>query len=277
MVAIALEALVDSPAPRVGITITGLGLTDSVVTVWRTCEGERDPVQGYRRTVQNDSTYLVDFFAPLERPVTYEVEVVSGADGPSRTISAPVTVPSTTGWLMDALVPGTAVPIVRERSNEDIYLRSPALSEMEYQAGMSVFDIMGSPKRMALFGQRMAESGLDASVGVRSAVENARLKKLLMSSAHLVFRPLPAWGDLQLAGTLYLGTPVIRQTPVNVLTGGKLTWWDIKSDVVAAPAVKVLTATFSYGDVDMMMDSYQQKQDLMAGKTYLDDLKNPIG
>lgn len=276
MVAIALEALLDAPCPRVGITITNLGLSDSVVTVWRTSDGVRDPVQGYRRTSQNDATYLVDYFVPLERPVTYEVEVVSGADGPSRTTSAPITVTSATGWLMDPLVPETAVAVVGEKK-QDIYLRTPALSEMEYRADMSVFDIMGSSKRMALFGQRMAETGLDTSLAVQSATENAKLKKLLMSTAHLVFRPLPAWGDLQLAGTLYLGAPIVRQTPVNVMTGGKTTWWDIKSDVVAAPTVKVLAATFSYGDVEMMMDSYQQKQDLMAGKTYLDDLKNPIG
>lgn len=277
MVAIALEVLTDAPCPRVGITVTGLGLGDSIVTVWQTHgEAERVPVQGHRRLLLNDSTYLVDYFAPLERPVTYEVEVVSGADGPSRTISAPITVPSTTGWLMDALVPETAVPVVGE-SKSGIYLRSPALQELEYKANMSVFDIMGSSKRMALFGQRMAETGIDTSLAVQSATENAKLKKLLMSTAHLVFRPLPSWGDLQLAGTLYLGTPVVRQTPLNTMTGGKTTWWDLKSDVVAAPTVKVLAATFSYGDVDMMMDTYQQKQDLMVGKTYLDDLKNPLG
>lgn len=278
MPAITLEVLTDAPCPRVGITLTGLGLQDSVVTVWQLHGTERTPVQGHRRVLLTDSTYLVDYFAPLERPVTYEVEVVTGADGPSRTTSAAVTVPSATGWLMDPLIPETAVPVVGKRTTDsDIYLRSPALAEMEYKSEMSIFSIMGSSKRMALFGQRMAESGLDTSLGVRSATENAKLKKLLMSTAHLVFRPLPEWGDLQLAGTLYLGAPVVRQTPVNVLTGGKITWWDIKSDVVAAPTVRVLAATFSYGDVDMMMDSYQQKQDLMAGKTYLDDLKNPLG
>lgn len=268
----------DAPCDRAGITITGLGIGDSVVTVWQSADGERNPVPGYRRVTMNDASYLVDFFIPLGRPVTYEVEVISGPAGPSRTTSAPITVNAVTGWLMDALIPQTAVPVLGERRDDgDIYLRAPALSALEYQADVSIFKIMGSNKPMALFGQRMAEMGLDTSVGIRSAEENARLKKLLTSTAQLVFRPLPAWGELGLSGTLHLANAVARQTPVNVLQGGNLTWWDLKSDVVAAPAIKVLTATFTYGDVAILMSTYQQKQTLMAGKSYLDDLKNPLG
>jgi hypothetical protein len=140
-----------------------------------------------------------------------------------------------------------------------------------------MFKIMGSRKPMALFGQRMAAQGIDTSVGVRSIEENAALQALLDSTAQLVFRPLPEWGDLGLEGTLYLANASYRRTPVNVLIGGKLTWWDLVSDVVEAPRIKVLTGAYTYGDVAILMATYQQKQDLMAGKTYLDDLKNPIG
>ena len=278
MVAVTVEALMGAPCDRAGITITGLGIGNSVVTVWQLADGARNPVPGYRRVVMNDATYLTDFYCPLGRDVRYEVEVLSGPLGASRTTSAPVVLPSVTGWLQDALVPQTAVQVVAQPdSNGDIYLRSPALSAFEYKADVSIFNIMGSDKPMALIGQRLAEMGLDTSLGVRSAEENARIKRLLKSSAQLVFRPLPSWGDLALDGTMHLANATARQVPVNVTMGGKLTWWDITSDVVAAPAIKVLTATFTYGDVEILMSTYQQKQDLMAGKTYLDDLKNPIG
>ena len=278
MVAISAEALTDGPCPRAGVTITGLGTGDSVVTVWRTADEERYPVRGARRIKLIDSAFITDWDAPLERLVTYEVEVLSSDTGASRTTSEPVTIPSLTGWLMDPLIPQTAVPVVGERRDDgDIYLRGNALADLEYEADISIFKVMGSDKPMALFGQRMAERGLDTSLGTRSATENTRLKKLLKSTGQLLFKPLPAWGALDLPGTMFLGNAVARQQPVNVLMGGNLTWWDMKSDVVAAPAIKVLTATFTYGDVKMMFSTYQQKQDLLAGQTYLDDLKHPIG
>lgn len=278
MVAVIAEAIMDAPCDRAGLTITDLGIGNSVVTVWRTADGERMPVRGARRVVMNDASYVVDWDVALGRPVMYEVEVISGPSGASRTMVDSLTLPSVTGFLMDPLIPQTAVPVVATRESDgDIYLKSPALSELEYKANVQIFEIMGSDKPLALFGQRMAESGLDTSMGTRSAEQNARLEKLLKSTAQLCFRPLPGWGTRTLPGAMFLANPVARQLPVDVSWGGKLTWWDLKSDVVAAPTIKVLTATFSYGDVNILTSTYQQKQDRMAGLTYLDDLKNPIG
>ena len=276
-VGVALEALLSDPCPRVGVTITGLGTASaSVVSVWRVADGERNPVRGARRTSMTDSSYVVDFDAPLGRPVSYEVEVISGPSGASRVTSSAVTVNALTGWLMDPLVPQSAVPVVGDATDET-YLRSQALSELAYQADVQVFNIMGSSKPLALFGQRMAERGLDTSLSTRSAEQNARLENLLKSSAQLLFRPLPGWGTRTLPGSLFLANATATQLPVDVSWGGDLTRWDLKSDVVAAPTIKVLTASFSYGDVALLTSTYQQKQDRLAGKKYLDDLKNPLG
>lgn len=278
MVAVLAEAILDAPCPRVGLTITELGIGESVYTVWRSADGERNAVSGYRRITGNDATFITDYHAPVGRPVTYEIEVLSGPAGASRTQSNTVTLDTGgEGYLMDPLVPQTCVPVVGERDdNDDIVLRGPALSALEYHANISIFNIMGSDKPMALFGQRMAEMGLDTSLGTRSAEQNARLKRLLKSTGQLLFRPSPAWG-LDLSGSMFIANAVATQLPINTLMGGQITWWDIKSDVVQQPTIKVLTATFTYGDVALLMSTYQQKQDLMAGKTYLEDLKNPIG
>lgn len=277
MVAIFAEPVLGTP-DGAGVTITGLGVGASVVTIWRTAGNNRKAVQGERRVVMNDAGYVVDHFAPLGRPVTYEVEVLSGPGGPARATAGPVVVPATTGWLSDALVPQNSVPLVGQRfSNSDVYLRGEAMAQLEYQAGISMYQVMGSSEPMALFGQRLAAAGVDTSVGTRSAEQNARLQDLLRSTAQLVFRPLPEWGDLGLEGTMYLANATARRIDVNKRMGGDLTWWELKSDQVAAPAIRVLTGTFTYGDVEIMMSTYQQKQDLMAGKKYLDDLKNPLG
>lgn len=261
-----------------GITVTGLGVGESVLTLWRISGKTRKPVQGERRIVMNDAGYVVDHFAPLGRNVTYELEVLSGPLGPSRVTSAAVFVPSTTGWLSDALVPQNSVPLVGTRTdNNDIYLRGEALAALERSAEVSLYKIMGDSEPMALFGERMAAKGVDTSVGTRSAEENAKLEELLGSTAQLVFRPLPEWGDVGLQGTMYLANATYRRIDVNKRMGGNLTWWELQSDQVAAPTIRVLTGTFTYGDVELLMSTYQQKQDLMAGKTYLDDLKNPLG
>ncbi|MEO5317588.1 hypothetical protein PV761_03205 [Arthrobacter sp. CC3] len=279
MVAVLAEAILDAPCPRVGLTITELGIGESVYTVWRSADGERNAVSGYRRITGNDATFITDYHAPVGRPVTYEIEVLSGPAGASRTQSNTVTLDTGgEGYLMDPLVPQTCVPVVGKRDkNDDLYLRGSALAALEYNAEISIFKVMGSDKPMALFGQRMAEMNLDTSIGTRSAEQNTRLKKLLKSTGQLLFRPSPEWGQLDLPGAMFIGNAQATQVPVNVLMGGEITWWDMKSDVVQQPTIKVLTATFTYGDVALLMSTYQQKQDLMAGKTYLEDLKNPIG
>jgi len=261
MVTVTVDALMGTP-DSAGVTITGLGVGESLLTVWRTADGIRKPVQGERRIVMNDAGYVVDHFPPLGRNVTYEVEVLSGPLGPSRTTAAPVLVPSVTGWLSDALVPQNSVPLVGAPwSNRDIYLRGEAMAELEFQADISMYKVMGSNEPMALFGERMAANSVDTSVGIRSAEQNAKLHDLLRSTAQLVFRPLPEWGDLGLDGVMYLANATATRMDVNKRMGGELTWWELKSPQVAAPAIRVLTGTFTYGDVEIMMSTYQQKQD----------------
>lgn len=278
MVAVVAESLGEIPGPQAGITVTQLGVGDSVVTVWRLADDQRHPIPGQRRVHMNDAGFVTDYYVPTNRPVVYEVEVLSGPNGPARASSAPLTVVSGSGWLMDPLVPQSAIPVVGERrSDGDIYLRSQALSSLEYGANVSMFQIIGSDKPIALFGQRMAETGMDISVSTRSAEQNSRLKALLRSTASLHFRPLLEWGPVDIEGSMFLASAMVRQTPVNVMFGGKLTWWDLPTDTVQAPTIKVLTASFTYGDVALLMASYGQKQDLMGGKSYLDDLKNPLG
>lgn len=276
-VAVSAESLVGGPAPKAGVTVTGLGVGTSIVTVWRTVDEDRAAVRGARRIVMNDAGFVTDWDAPINRPVSYEVEVLSGPGGPVRKTAAAVTIDSATGWLMDPFVPQSAVPVVgNPQTNGDIYLRGQALAELEYGADVSMFNVMGSNKPIALFGERMAERGLDLALGTRSAVESKRLKDLLRSSSGFLFRPGPDLDGLLLDALMFIAAPSVSQVPVDTAWGGELTWWNFKADTVAAPTIKVLTATFTYGDVQLLTDTYQQKQDAMGGLTYLDDLKNPL-
>jgi len=276
MATITTETLLDAPCPRVGITVEGLGVGDSVVSVWRTADGERHPVRGARRTTIVDAGFITDYDAPLERPVTYELEVLSGPSGPDSATSEPVTVPSATAWLMDPLVPHSAVPVLGTKDSDgSAYFRSEAMAELEYAADASMITIMGSDAPMMLFGQVMKARGIPLAMSTRSAEQNVKLKRLLQSTAQFVFRPIPGHG-WDLPGTMHIGIPSKVELPVDVSMGGSLTRWDMRADTVQAPVLKVLTATYTWGDVAIMFATYQQKQDAVTG-TYLDDLKNPFG
>lgn len=282
--AVVAEPLWDGSGARAGVTITGLGLTPSTITLWRAYDDQREPVAGERRVVATDATYITDYHAPVGRPVKYEVEVLTGPEGAHRAYAAPVTVDTGgKGVVSDPLVPQSWVPLVGEKDKDSVYLRSPALQELERKTNSSIFTIMGNDKPMALFGQRLAESGVDTSVATRSAEQNAQLENLLKSTSYLLFRPSPSWG-LNLPGVMFILNPSYTQVDVNKMMGGDLTWWNLQSDVVGAPTIRVITATFTWGDVAIMHETWGQKQASIeesaaaAGQspTWLYDLKNPL-
>lgn len=277
VVAISAEALPGDPAPKAGVTVTGLGVGASLVNIWRTSDGERHSVRGGRRIVMNDAGFVADWDVPLGRATTYEIEVLSGPGGPVRKTSSPLTVESDTGWLMDPLVPQTAVEITRNAlPNGEPTFAASAMSKLDYVAETQVFKVLGSSRPMALFGERMAASGIDLSIVLHAAEENTRLRNLLKSTAQLLVRLPASWTDV-LPGSCFALFGTVSESPLDRAQGGSLSLWSLVGDTVAAPTIKVLTATFTYGDVQLLYATYQQKQDAMAGKTYLDDLKNPLG
>jgi len=276
MVAVSVEALLDAPCPRVGLTITGLGIGDSVVSVWRTADGERNPVRGARRMVAVDSDYLIDYDAPLGRPITYEVEVISGPSGADRVTSSSVTVNSDSAWIMDPLVPQSAVPITRRLTSAgEPTFAVEAMNKLDYAMDSQLFKILGSDKPMALFGQRAAATGVDLSMITDAAEQNTRLRSMFASSGVLLVRLPKSWAEF-IPGAWFALVASVSEQPRGASNGDPITSWSLSADTVAAPTLKVLTATFTYGDVALLFATYQQKQDATTG-SYLDDLKHPLG
>jgi hypothetical protein len=277
MVAVTVEAMVDAPCPRVGVTITGLGVGDSLVSLWRTADGVRSPVRGARRVIMNDATFVVDYDAPLGRPVAYELEVISGPAGASRTISESVQVDSDSAWIMDPLVPQSAVPISRRmtRAGKPVFMVS-AMREFEYKSNVQMFNVMGSDRPMVLMGQRAAAAGINLSLVADMAEQNTRIRNLFMQSPQVLVRVPKSVTDV-IEGSCFLAVALVGEESRKAHTGSELTTWTITGDTTQAPTIRVLTASFTYGDVAILTATYQQKQDAMAGKTYLDDLKNPLG
>lgn len=267
-----------SSSPRAMVTITSLGIGDSMVSVWRIAGGVRSPVRGARRVRMIDAAAVTDYDVPLGRRVTYEVEVISGPKGPSRTTSAALTINSDSAWIMDPLDPSTAVAIRRTLlpSGEPTF-EVEAMAAFEYAANVSLIQVMGADRPMALIGQRAAAAGVNLSMITDMAEQNTRLRNLFATSGSLLLRVPADWTEV-MEGAFFASIETVSEEPVGAGDSDPLTVWRLTANTVAAPVLKVLTVAFTYGDVGILFTTYQQKQDALAlGATYLDDAKNPFG
>lgn len=275
MPTISAEPVVAEPCPRVGVTVQGLAAGDQVVSVWRTSGRERVPVRGARAIPAVDSLYVEDFEAPLKRDLTYELEVLSGADAGVQGVATDAFLPATSGYIQDPLNPASAVPVHGEKAaNGEAYFRSETFSTMAYTAGVSTFQVQGDPRPVSIGGIRRAAAGIPIGLSTRAEAENVRLRDLVRDSVHLVIRPLPEWGDF-MPGTATYSAATVEEQPVDVAWGGSLTRWVTTADIVRPSSARVLIALWRYQDVAEIFATYDQKQAAATGLTYLDDLKNP--
>lgn len=273
------EVFTDAPCPRVGITLTGLDESGpSVVTVYRSSPGgKRRPVRGLREKIVYGSDYVIDYEAPLGRDVTYELEVVSGAEVPLR-LADTTFVDVAAGYIQDPLVPGSAVPILgkRRRDNSGVVLRGQAVTALEYGIGSSLVPILGSSEPVDLTGQRMVASGVDFSMLTRANEESTALRELLAKTAKILIRGLPHWQGLpDLAYTV----PRVTEMPGVDTSVGRITTWAITGNLSTPPSLSVLVPLWTYDDVEAirqgMTYSDVQAAAVAATATYLDDQRDP--
>jgi hypothetical protein len=149
------------------------------------------------------------------------------------------------------------------------------MRDFEYAAGVSMIDVMGSDRPMALIGRRSAAKGIDISLVTDMAEQNSKVRALFAQAGQVLVRVPPSVSDTMPAAC-FLAVATVSETSRKPHTGSEVTTWAIKGDTVQAPTLKVLTATFTYGDVALLFSTYQQKQDAATG-SYLDDLKHPFG
>lgn len=277
MLNITCEAVTDPPCPRVTVTVMGLPVTESVISIWRsTAGGERLPVRGARGVTVVDSFLANDFEAPLAQDVTYEVEVISGeASGASETDT--VFLPSECGYIQDPLNPSTAAPVYSaKRRKGAATLRAGSFSQFTYDASVSSFNVLGSSRPVVIGGARQAPSGIPLALFTEALEANERMRALVSDTAVLIIRPLPEWMmPLPASGTYSAAS--VTEEPKGAPRGDALTLWDLTVDSVRPSSARVVISLFTYQDVADMFDTYAQKQEQAGGGTYLDDQREPSG
>lgn len=270
----------EAPSDRVTVTISDLPATPQMVTIWRTADGERQAIRGYRKIEVVSSDTVDDFEAPMYRVLTYELEIVSGsafgATTPNATTTLDPGVPRY-GWIQDPLDPGSSIKLYGDIvTGGETTLMDEAIKKLDYPADVTLIPILGNNKPVALLSQRMAASGVSFKMGTNSAGQATALRNLLGQAPLALIRTVPEWGAA-LPGLCYIAPTTPAELPKNEAWGGSVIEWEITSPLVAAPTMAVVVAIWTYGTVGGSWSTYQQAQNTFTGKTYLYAKTNPAG
>lgn len=177
-----------SPCPNVQITVTGLTSgSDDTVNIWRTADGTRTAVRGTRGMTVNGSGTVTDYEVPLNRVVSYDLEVLSGPDAGAVTPTATVTVTppvdaagNLTWWVQDPLVPGSALALSVTKGDSSMpYLTAAAVKSLEYSSDVNIIPVAGSAQPVAIGGQRQIAQNVDFSMFTNTAQATTNLRNLL--------------------------------------------------------------------------------------------------
>lgn len=247
-----------SEAPRVGVTITGLGASPSIITVESTWDGGRTwrPVRGAQRITVISATFVTDFVPALNVEITYRVVVHAGPaiTGGDRAV---VTVPSTSAWIQDPLDPRGAVPVSWVHGSDAVRLLSASGSSHTRGQAVDVVTPARARYPVASLGARLAPSGipvhLRALVASQGALVNALLA-LIDLSGTVVLRGLPP--ELGLDPVAHIIAPDIQDSPVN--SSGDLHYsrdWVMQVQQVRPTSMRIVVPWWSYADVKALWDA----------------------
>ncbi|WP_394253631.1 hypothetical protein [Arthrobacter pityocampae] len=268
--ALTVTPVLDDPCPRAGVTVTGLLPGEQVVSVWRTADGKREAVRGARTIPAVDSFYVEDYEVPLGISVTYELDVVTGADAGVQGVRGDVVIDSEHGYIQDAANPATAIQ-VRGSGTQGVVLRAGSFKRFGYEADVSTFRVLGDPRPVTVSSPRGAPTGIPLEFRTMSDSESAKLRDLISTAVLLVIRPSPRWGSAMPSTATYSASSI---TESPVLAHG-LTRWETTGDIVRGSSARILVPLWSYQDVGDIFATYDQKQAAAGAGTYLDDQKNP--
>lgn len=266
-----LEDITGGGAPRVRLTLTGLGSTSVVVRVTRSVGGESLTVPGALAWDVVDSGVLVDYAPPNGIQTTYTV-YVNGVIADVKTI----TVFSPYAWLSDPRQPDRALPVLVEGKEPGaLTMRDEALKDVPYSARSSSMAVMGDRLPVAFGGQRMAPQGVNVSMSSYDSGTADAFRELVSEAPVLLLRTIPQM--VPLPPVVYLLADVVEK-PLTVHIGGGFTAWSVVGDFVRPVLQQVISGFLTYDDVQAVLGvyTYDEVQALAAGTTYLDWQKNPL-
>lgn len=272
-----LVAKTDAPCARVEITIADLPPTSNIVNLWRTADGRRRRVRSYSGVEVVGSDFTTDYEAPLNRTISYEIEVLSGvgAGGPDGSGTISLAPSDGCGYIQDPLNPESAIKVYATAGpNGEPTLLTSAVAKLQYHMDVEEIPIMGWNEPVALIGQRMVASNVPFDMFTDAAQQSTNLRNLLLNSAIVLIRPGTDWGS-SLPGLCYIAPPDPEELPIGVTFGAAYTEWKFAANLIAAPELAIVIPFWTYQDWQALWATYQAAQTQYSGKTYLAVRRNP--
>ena len=253
------------PCPRVEIVWSQLPDANRVV-VMRKWDGRSAIVRGGNGIANDPTGFLVDYEAPLDTPLTYEVvgwtnlPYPVGSSGDSAVIALEAGLDaSRLAILQDPYEPNRCIPTL---------LEGGAVSSLSYSRDVSLLQPLAGD-RIGLAGRMGLAGGIPFSLFTVGDEDAATVLVLLTDTYPLVVRSV---APVELPRLAYASIAGFRRVPIQRDRAG-WTQWEITIDLVRAPSASIVAAAHTYDEVKRIYATYG---DLRSAKeTYLDVRRDP--
>jgi hypothetical protein len=234
--------------------------------VTRKWDGQSAIVRGGNGIANDPTGFLVDYEAPLDTVLTYEVvgwtnlPYPTGSSGDSAVVSLDGGLDvSRLAILQDPYEPRRCIPAL---------LEGAAVSSLSYQRDVSLLQPVAGD-RIGLAGRMSLAGGIPFSLYTVAEEDQAVVLALLIDTYPLVVRSV---APVELPRLAYASISQFRQVPIQ---RDRVGWvqWELSIDLVRAPAASIVVAAHTYAEVKQVYATYG---DLKAAKeTYLDVKRDP--
>ncbi|MHA7132534.1 hypothetical protein [Oerskovia turbata] len=269
----------DAGAPQVGVTVTGLGAGESVVSILVSWDAEASwhGVRGAERVRVSGGDFFRDHVPPLNVPATYRLVVHSGGVLPTPS-EATITVPSASAWIQDPLNPRGAVEVEFVRTGAGLMLMTGTAARIMRRQAIDLATPEGARYPVASIGVRQAPAGVPLSLRAIAASQGAlirAMRDLLDTAGQVVIRGLPR--DIPLDPVAHVVAGDVEEVPV---VGGLLGFrndWELSVTQVRPTSMRIVVPWWTYDQVRALWASrtYDQVRAARPGATYLDWSRDP--
>lgn len=260
--------------PRVRVTVSGFVGTKTF-SLARSCGGDTHTVPGWVARTFGDSDIDTDWWAPLNRPITYTL-----SDSTGVLATATIQLDSNAAILQDPVLPDKFIRVTAkgQRIPNWATMREGSTGQVRYGQGPTVVPILGSKYGVALGGQSNRGQGIPELLSTYTEDMANRFRDMVLQGS--VVWLLRTTQDMKALPPLAYLAGAFAETPVNAMyeePGKAVTHWDVTGDLVQAVMQVAKSGYVTYDQVQALLAglTYNQVQTKYTGLQYLAVQQNP--
>lgn len=273
---IAGKTLSDLP-PRIRATVSGVTGT-KVYQLKRTAGGETHTVPAWVARSVSDSDVDVDWWAPINRDITYQlIEATSGV-----VATATIRLDSAAAILQDPIQPDKFIRVSgKQRVPNWATMLEGSTAKVQYGSGPNTVPILGSRYGVALGGQVNRGQGIPEILSTYSEDAANTFRTMVLEGGVLWL--LRTTQDMKALPPLSYLAGAFTEEPITSMfddAAKGITHWTVTGDLVEAVMQAAKSGYITYDQVQALLGGYTydqvQTKYTAAGLKYLDVQKNPL-